>query len=99
MNAEGDDLLQQVKQGRGTKLDWLGENAALETIASVLTAMANTQGGTLVLGMVGPVATTTGVRDTEGAVDRILQAALAIDPALIVPMPRGASTSPTVTTG
>jgi len=88
LNAEGDDLVQLVKQGRGTKLDWLGENAALETIASVLTSMANTQGGTLVLGIVGPTASTTGVRDTESAIDRILQAALAIDPALIVPMPR-----------
>ncbi|MCA9902235.1 MAG: transcriptional regulator [Anaerolineae bacterium] len=88
MKAEGDDILQFVKQGRSAQLDWLGENAALETIASVLTAMANTQGGMLVLGMVGPAAATTGVRDTDSVVDRILQAALAIDPALIIPMPR-----------
>ncbi len=83
-----DDLWQLIKSGRSERLDWLSENAPLDTMASVLTAMANSRGGTLVLGMIGPTATLLGVRDASNAIDRIIQAALSIEPPLIIPMPR-----------
>ncbi|MFN8451095.1 MAG: ATP-binding protein [Anaerolineae bacterium] len=84
-----DDLWQLIKNGRSERLDWLSENAPLDTIAAILTAMANSRGGTLVLG-VGP-RTLLGVRDPNSAIDRVIQAALSIEPALIIPMPRPAS--------
>jgi ATP-dependent DNA helicase RecG len=83
-----DDLWQSVKNGRNNRLDWLAESAPIDTIAANLTAMANTQGGTLIMGIVGPTATLIGVRDVENVTDRVIQAALSIEPPLIIPMPR-----------
>lgn len=84
MNA--DDLADSLKNGRSERLDWLVEGAAVETIAASLAAMANTHGGTLILG-VGLNNTVLGVRDQAAVIDRVLQAALAIEPALIIPLP------------
>ncbi|HVU13879.1 MAG TPA: ATP-binding protein [Phototrophicaceae bacterium] len=83
-----DDLWQAIKNGRSERLDWLSENAPLDAMATILTAMANSHGGMLVLGMIGPAATLIGVRDASSAIDRVLQAALSIEPPLIIPMPR-----------
>jgi ATP-dependent DNA helicase RecG len=83
-----DDLLALVRLGRHERLDWLGEGAALESIATTLTALANSQGGWLVVGIVGHQPSLNGVRDAEMVIDRVLQAALMIDPTLIVPLPR-----------
>ena len=83
-----DDLWLAVKSGRNDHLDWLAESAPINVIAATLTAMANTQGGTLIIGIVGPTATMIGVRDVENVIDRMIQAALSIEPPLIIPMPR-----------
>ncbi len=83
-----DDLWQAIKNGRSERLDWLSESAPLDAMATILTAMANSHGGMLVLGMIGPAATLIGVRDASSAIDRVLQAALSIEPPLIIPMPR-----------
>jgi ATP-dependent DNA helicase RecG len=83
-----DDLWQSIKKGRTARLDWLGENAPIDSIAATLTAMANSRGGTLVVGVLGPTGTLVGIRDMDNVIDRVLQAALSIDPSLIVPMPQ-----------
>lgn len=84
---ESDDLWHSIKTGRSDRLDWLSENAPLDHVATILTAMANSHGGTLVLGLIGPTATLIGVRDSGNAIDRVIQAALSIEPPLIIPMP------------
>jgi hypothetical protein len=66
----------------------MGDGAPLEAMASTLAAMANTQGGSLVVGVSGPAGTVVGVRDTDQAQDRVLQAALSLEPPLIIPLPR-----------
>lgn len=83
-----DDLGQLLRQGRSSRLDWMGDGAPLEAMASTLAAMANTQGGSLVVGVSGPAGTVVGVRDTDQAQDRVLQAALSLEPPLIIPLPR-----------
>lgn len=88
MSASPDDLWGAVRSGRTARLEWMAENSPIDTVATTLTAMANSHGGTLVLGIVGPTATLIGVRDTENVIDRVIQAALSIDPPLIIPMPR-----------
>ncbi len=85
-----EDLWLLIKSGRSERLDWLSESAPLDTMATILTAMANSRGGTLVLGLIGPTGTLLGVRDTATATDRVIQAALSIEPPLIIPMPRPA---------
>ncbi len=88
MNGGTDDILSLIRNGRHERLDWLGEGAALESMATTLTALANCQGGWLVVGIVGNQPSLNGVRDAEMVIDRVLQAALLIDPALIIPLPR-----------
>ncbi|MGQ9910087.1 MAG: ATP-binding protein [Candidatus Flexifilum sp.] len=88
MLATAEDLLSVLKTGRSERLDWFPEQTAIEAIAATLTAMANSQGGTVVIGAVGQGPTITGVRDADQTVDRIIQAALAVEPQLFIPMPR-----------
>ncbi len=88
MEISIDDITQHVKAGRSTTLEWLAEGASLDTIASVLTGMANNQGGLLLLGVVGPSPAIIGVKDQNNVADRVVQAALAIEPRLIIPYPQ-----------
>lgn len=92
MTASPEDLWSAVKAGRSAQLDWLPEHTPLETIAATLTALANSHGGTLLLGITGATSSTPpavpGLRDGDAAIDRVLQALLAIEPPLIIPMPR-----------
>ena len=86
MTAE--DILQAIQQGRGERLDWFSEQSPVSAIATSMMAMANTYGGRILVGVVGPGGSALGVRDTKQATDRLLQAALSLTPPLIVPLPR-----------
>jgi len=88
MDMTVDDLSTQIRQGRSTRLEWLAESVSLDTIATALTAMANAQGGTLIVGIVGQSAATIGVKDGNEVADRIVRAALAIEPRLIISYPQ-----------
>jgi len=83
-----DDTWQLIKNGRNARADWVGEQASLGSLAATMASMANSQGGTLLIGVVGQSASIVGVRDTENVIDRALQAALSTDPPLIIPLPR-----------
>lgn len=76
-----------LEKGRNTEIDWFKDNTPTEKIALALSAMANTRGGTLMLG-VGPTGTVQGVRNPSEAIDRLLEAALSLEPGLIIPLPR-----------
>lgn len=92
MNAPTDqpapELHKLLESGRGTRVDWLDEDAPVDAIAATVAAMANTQGGTIFLGVSGDEGQITGVSDRLSTIDRILQAILALEPPLIIPMPR-----------
>jgi ATP-dependent DNA helicase RecG len=90
MTTRTDDLDGLIRAGRSERLEWVNENAAISAIAAHLTAMANASGGTLILGVIGPAGAVVGVRDALTAIDRVLQAALSIEPALIIPLPKTA---------
>jgi ATP-dependent DNA helicase RecG len=57
-------------------------------IAATLAAMANARGGTVLLGVSPRVDKPVGVDDAENAVNRVLEAALSIEPPLIIPFPQ-----------
>jgi ATP-dependent DNA helicase RecG len=82
------DLLEAIQSGRNERIDWLGDSTPVDTIAATMAAMANSQGGMLLLGVSGPTDSIMGVRDANSALDRVLQAALMIEPPLIIPMPK-----------
>ena len=82
------DLDRIIEVGRGTKVDWFSDQTPVSAIATAMAAMANTQGGIVIMGIAGPTGSALGVRDTDAAVDRLLQAALSVEPSLILPVPR-----------
>lgn len=82
------DIMTLLSGGRSEVLDLLPGRAPVSDIAITLTAMANTRGGTLLLGIAPRSDKPIGVDDTDNAVNRVLEAALSIDPPLIIPLPQ-----------
>ncbi|MBW4436286.1 MAG: putative DNA binding domain-containing protein [Pleurocapsa minor GSE-CHR-MK-17-07R] len=87
MTVSSDELSQLLKQGKSPRLDWFPESAPQDAIALTLTALANSGGGTIVVGILGPAAAVIGVKDARAALDRIVQAALSVEPRLVIPYP------------
>ncbi|MGD8794266.1 MAG: helix-turn-helix domain-containing protein, partial [Anaerolineae bacterium] len=73
---------------RGPQLEFKSETTTLTKLAETLVAFANASGGTLLVGVDGRSGRPRGLKDPDAALDRALQAALAADPPLIIPMPR-----------
>lgn len=87
---DADDIRRQIPSGRGATLDWFSDQAAVEQLTPTLGAMANSRGGLVLLGL-NTDGSVEGVNDPADAVDRLLQAALALDPPLIIPVPETVS--------
>ncbi|MEM6527944.1 MAG: ATP-binding protein [Chloroflexota bacterium] len=81
------DILRLVQGGKQAAVDWFKDDTSIDTIATMLGAMANSTGGTLIIG-VGPTGMIEGVRNTTATIDAVLEAALNLEPSLIIPMPR-----------
>jgi len=82
------ELRSLLEHGMGQELHWFQEDAPISRLASVLVGMANDQGGTVLLGVSPHSGELIGLRDVESAVDRIFQASLLVDPALVLPIPQ-----------
>ena len=82
------DLLQLLARGKGPTLHWFPEDVSLTSLAATLVGMANTRGGTLLLGIAPRSAEVVGLSDPQAAQDRLFQAALLAEPALVLPLPR-----------
>lgn len=89
MNRLADEEIRQlIHKGRSAAVDWFEAKASAQTIAETLSAMANTQGGTLMLGVKdGTPPTIEGIDDDHQAMDRLIEVALMLDPPLIAPLP------------
>ncbi len=82
------DWSDRLAAGRSGQLDWLPADASPDVIAPVLAAFANSTGGALLIGIEGDEKPQpTGVPDATDAIDRALQAALMIEPHLMIPLP------------
>ena len=60
----------------------------MSDLAAVLTGMANQDGGTILLGVKPSSGSVQGISDAEALIDKAFQAALQIDPPLVLPVPR-----------
>lgn len=80
---EGLDL-----SAEGSHLVYKSEATTPANLAETLVAFANGGGGTVLLGMDPRSGEPQGLQAPEDALDRALQAALAIDPPLIIPVPQ-----------
>jgi len=80
-------LYNNIAQGKGLGLDWFQDGVSLSHLGATFVAMANTSGGTVLLGVSprsGQIQGISNIRDTH---DRIFQAALLADPPLVLPLP------------
>jgi ATP-dependent DNA helicase RecG len=88
LHAVNLDIHSLLAQGMGLSLHWFPADASGPRLASVLVGMANTAGGTILLGISPRSGNIQGVPDTTEANDRIFEAALMAEPALVLPIPR-----------
>ncbi len=72
----------------GTTLHWFPSDVPLSRLASILAAMANTEGGDVLLGISPRLAQVQGVTNTQEMIDSVFQAALLTDPPLLLPIPQ-----------
>jgi ATP-dependent DNA helicase RecG len=76
----------------GPDLHWFPEDVPVTSLAATMTGMANTGGGSILIGITPRSGQVQGVRDVEKAIELSFQAALLVDPALVLPVPRVYST-------
>lgn len=78
-----------LAQPEGPRLAFLRERCKLDDLAETLVALANAQGGAVVLGVSGRArARVEGLRDPAAAHELVLEAMLACTPPLILPLPQ-----------
>jgi ATP-dependent DNA helicase RecG len=75
-------------RGMGPDLHGYPEDVAANRLAATLVGMANTSGGTVILGVAPRSGQVIGVRNPAEAIDRVFQAALLADPPLVLPVPQ-----------
>ena len=88
MADNSEEILTLISGGMGPSLQWFPEDVPLSSLASTLVGMANSEGGTVMLGVSPRAGELVGVSDPEAANERIFQASLLADPTLVLPIPR-----------
>jgi ATP-dependent DNA helicase RecG len=86
------DIFSILARGMGPDLHWFPEDVPVTNLAATMTGMANTGGGSILIGITPRSGQVQGVRDVEKAIELSFQAALLVDPALVLPVPRVYST-------
>ncbi len=71
----------------GPELHWFSEDVPATRLAATLVGMANTKGGTVLIGVSPRAGHIQGVHDRKEVTDRIFQAALLSEPPLVLPVP------------
>ena len=79
-----------LEQPEGPRLAFIRGKFRSDELAETLAALANAQGGTVVLGIGGRGKKIEGVGDLDAAREATLDAALACTPALVLPLPQAA---------
>jgi len=82
------DIYPVIAQGMSSKRYWCTEDVSLSDLAAILAAMANTEGGTVYLGINPVHGGIEGVTNIPQVMDRVFQACLSTDPTLVIPVPR-----------
>lgn len=81
-----DDLRTQIDDGQHTMLSWALESDELSDIAETMVAMANSNGGMVIMGIEN--SHIIGVYNEQEASDYLIEAALSTEPPLIIPVPK-----------
>lgn len=86
------EVLASISRGMNLTLQWFPEDVPLSVLAATLVGMANTDGGTVVLGVSPRVGELVGVVYPQSALKKIFQAAILSEPTLVLPMARQITT-------
>ncbi|HUF39438.1 MAG TPA: ATP-binding protein [Anaerolineales bacterium] len=76
-----------LSSGPGPELQWFPEDVELGRLAETFAGMANTNGGTVLIGVAPRSGRVIGLGEPEKMMDRVFQAALLADPPLVLPLP------------
>ncbi|MEJ2757534.1 MAG: ATP-binding protein, partial [Anaerolineales bacterium] len=87
MQHSYENILALLARGMGPDLHWFPESVRLSDLAETLAAMANSRGGKVILGVAPRTGNLQGVRDAEQIIDQVFQAALLVEPVLVLPVP------------
>jgi ATP-dependent DNA helicase RecG len=82
-----DEVRAICERGKGQETDFKSESTTPAQLAQSLVALANSTGGTVLLGVGSRSGKFIGLKDPEAARDKALKAALLPDPSLIIPLP------------
>jgi ATP-dependent DNA helicase RecG len=86
------DIFTLLAQGMGPDLHWFPEDVSVTRLAATMAGMANTEGGTILIGIAPRSGHVQGVGDVNKAIECTFQAALMIDPSVVLPVPKVYST-------
>jgi ATP-dependent DNA helicase RecG len=86
--VDSKELRELIRQGKGQRLDWHPQDVPVRTLAASLVALANADGGTVLIGLTPRAGRPQGLRDPDGLIDVALAAALKATPPLIIPLPQ-----------
>lgn len=81
-------VFQLLEKGKGPGMEWFPGDVSLMDLANTLMAMANSGGGDIILGVSPRAGRIVGLQDPAGCRDKIFQAALRIEPTLVLPLPQ-----------
>jgi ATP-dependent DNA helicase RecG len=84
---ETSDLHQVYEQGESETLAFELESASALKLAETFSALANTQGGTVLIGIDAASQTVKGIRELDAAREKALAAGLRCEPPLVLPRP------------
>lgn len=82
------DLHTVLSRGKNLTLHWYPEDVSLSRLAATLVGMANTAGGTVILGISPQSGHLQGISEPAALIERVFQAALLADPPLVLPIPQ-----------
>jgi ATP-dependent DNA helicase RecG len=84
---ERDDLFALLKGGETSRVVMKGADFRPAKLAETLAALANSDGGTLILGIDARLRSTSGLEDPEQAARALAEAARLCNPPLVLPLP------------
>ncbi len=90
---ERDEFYDLLKAGEGARVAMKGNELRPAKLAETLAAMANSDGGTLVLGVDARLRSTSGLDDPQQAARALADAARLCNPPLVLPLPEEVSLS------
>lgn len=83
-----DRVIQIINSGKRDQIDWFPEDVSRNTLGETLVAMANSNGGEILIGISPRSGKVIGLRNPDEIVEQIFQVAMEIEPTLVLPVPK-----------